>query len=121
MRYRDIIPRNISVLSKWREAAWAVLWNKECSRTRTSGSAKGSEEVGAIGGSSALILWHKVVESDILARLRDAAAAMLLWRDHYLPSEPHQELIPWVAWFRQVQARHPEWEVAWPEEEHLHP
>ena len=121
MRYRDIIPRNISVLSTWREAACAMLWEKEFSLAPLQGTVAGTGEIGAIGASSALILWHKVAESDVVARLRDAASAMLLWREHYLPSEPHQELIPWVAWFRQVQARHPEWEVAWPEEEHLHP
>ena len=47
--------------------------------------------------------------------------AMLLWRDHWTISSPHQELQPWVGWFQPVSKRRPEWEVAWPSEDYLHP
>ena len=42
-------------------------------------------------------------------------------KEHVQPSEPHEELIPWVGWFRQVGARNAVWLYTWPDEEHLHP
>lgn len=42
-------------------------------------------------------------------------------KNNALPSEPHQELMPWCGWFRPVQNRHLAWEIAWPEVDELHP
>lgn len=46
---------------------------------------------------------------------------MLRWRREYLPSEPHQELIPFVALFRPLERRHLQWEIAWDEDDFPQP
>ncbi|MDR3424228.1 MAG: hypothetical protein P4M13_03995 [Alphaproteobacteria bacterium] len=108
-------------VSRWRAAAEALLsWCGEAVSTvqKTRGSA--GEAAGA-GEAVAKILWRKASQSKLLATLREAAAAMLMWVEHWVPSEPHQELIPWVGLLRPVSARNWLWLYSWPEEEHLHP
>jgi hypothetical protein len=46
---------------------------------------------------------------------------MIMGYSAYAIGNPHQELVPWCGWLRPVQARHLDWLIAWPEEEHLHP
>jgi|GEM_PF-2862496 hypothetical protein len=127
--------------SIWRDAASVATTKEDPSQNKKSG-VTGTESVGA-GAISVAVLWHKVSQSNLLSCLRDAASevlhrganavtsalvhmygaakAALLWTEHWIPSEPHQELIPWVAWFRPIQARNYVWEYTWPEEEYLHP
>ena len=59
--------------------------------------------------------------TDVLPDMRFTAREVTLWTSHWTPSEPHQELIPLVGWFRAVAARNPVWDQTWPEEEYLHP
>jgi hypothetical protein len=71
--------------------------------------------------AGAVLLWPKKKNSPEIRKEYNTNKAMLLWADHWVPSEPHEELIPWVAWFRPISARNYVWEYTWPEEEYLHP
>ncbi len=126
------------LISFWHGAASALCSRRRLPETK---KAKGTESIGA-GSEEVAVLWHKASKSDLVSCLRKAASeivdrgakalaivthmfdmakAMLLWTEHWIPSEPHEELIPWVAWFRPIAARNYVWEYTWPEEEYLHP
>lgn len=135
---RDLYKKSV-LLCRWHTAAVELLYWEGVSQT-SSGVA--GEAVGA-AESETMVLWHKASPSEVLAALRAAAKEILknghsvllsfgilfekaakiitMWTEHWTPSEPHQELIPWVGWFRPVAARNWLWEYAWPEEEYLHP
>jgi hypothetical protein len=123
----------------WREAALALCLRSAVSESESR--AKGTETIGA-GAEEVAVLWHKASKSEVLSCLHKVASeildrgakalaaivqmfgmakAMFLWTEHWIPSEPHEELIPWVAWFRPISARNYVWEYTWPEEEYLHP
>jgi hypothetical protein len=67
------------------------------------------------------LLWTKKDDSMPMEMQYVEAKVITLWSEHWIPSEPHQELMPWVGWFRTVSARNALWEYTWPEEEWLHP
>lgn len=133
----NLIPMD-PLISFWRGVASVLCARQVLSETK---SAKGTESIGA-GAEEVAVLWHKASKSDLMSSLHKAALeilkhgekimaavarmygmakAMLLWTEHWIPSEPHEELIPWVAWFRPISARNYVWEYTWPEEEYLHP
>lgn len=54
--------------------------------------------------------------------LRVTSREILKWtKDHSNPSEPHQELVPWLNLLRPVSARNHVLLYMYPEDEHLHP
>ncbi|MFA4995012.1 MAG: hypothetical protein WC521_06895 [Bdellovibrionales bacterium] len=127
------------LIACWREADLALCQRSAVSESKSR--AKGTETIGA-GAEEIAVLWRKASKSEILSCLRKAASeimhrgtmalaaivemygmakASLMWSEHWIPSEPHQELIPWVGLFRTVAARNPLWVYTWPEEEYLHP
>jgi hypothetical protein len=129
------------LISRWRREASALLSEDTVSKNEKVSGSSGAETVGA-GAIEAMVLWHKTSHTELLSHLHKAASemmkrgvgameamrqlysmakAMLLWREHWIPSEPHEELIPWVAWFRPISARNYVWLYTWPEEEYLHP
>lgn len=46
------------------------------------------------------------------------ANGLLKWRTEYIPSEPHQELIPWTQLFRPLAVTNWAWVNAWPEDDY---
>ena len=126
------------LISLWRSATSALCARLDVSEIKR---VKGAESIGA-GAEEIAVLWRKASTSEIvlclhkaaseilkhgeiilsaIAQMYGAAKAAMMWTEHWIPSEPHQELIPWVAWFRPISARNYVWEYTWPEEEYLHP
>jgi hypothetical protein len=119
MSYIDTVSREKSLVSFWRHAAVAALEWCEGSQVKKKSGVVG--EKGEVGSGVAMILWHKATRSKLLTAMRAAASELLVWCTHFTIGNPHQELIPWCGWLRTVQARHPDWMIAWPEEDYLHP
>ena len=108
-----------------------------------NGFRKGGKAGDAVGAGQAdtMLLWRDASKSEILTSLRETATQMLrriskaltsalhnaaeelmtLLTEHWVPSSPHQELIPWCGWLRAVASRRISWLIAYPEEEYLHP
>ena len=137
MSYIGAVPRSDLVFLAWRVTARDLLRTemaRQKTRRRTSG------ETIAAGDSETKLLWHKASTTELLVALRNAADEIMqraldgmaalqkysqdarkLWQEHWVPSSPHQELIPWCGWLRAIAARRITWMIAYPEEEYLHP
>ena len=138
MSYIGAVPQSDIVIMAWRSCAQA-LTIRNLSAAQKSARRRSGDSMAA-GDSETKILWRQASTTELLIALRGAASEMMqraingmaallqmshdaaeLWTEHWVPSSPHQELIPWCAWFREIAARRPAWEVLYPDEEYLHP
>lgn len=137
MSYIGAVPRSDIVMMAWRVCAQTLTIRSIIAAQK---SRRKSGESVAAGDADTRILWHKASTTELMVALRSAASQMMqraadrmnalmqfshevveLWTEHWVPSSPHQELIPWCAWFREIGARRPMWEFLYPDEEYLHP
>ena len=121
MAYTDTVPRDDILVACWREATVRMLSMNDNDTVEMQKKRRSGDEEGENGTGVAAILWHKASESGILSSMREAASELVMWIEHFVIGNPHQELVPWCGWLRPVQHRHLEWLVTWPGEEFLHP
>jgi hypothetical protein len=109
---RQSATASTSVVQQYNTAGVTLLWPKEESSILTlpEHQTNGSRRA-----------WLRPENSATVAQEFTEAKVITLWSEHWIPSEPHQELIPWVGWFRPVSSRNWLWECTWPEEAWLHP
>jgi hypothetical protein len=50
-----------------------------------------------------------------MSEFKFTAKEVTLWTDHWVPSSPHQENLPWVCLFRPLSANNHFWLNYWPE------
>lgn len=110
------------LLASWRDATCELL-RKGCDLTialvnKAPGKIEGAGAARDIGW---ILQRGKDGVNVRLESLRQAAYEMIMGYSAHVIGNPHQELVPWCGWLRPVQARHLDWLIAWPEEEHLHP
>lgn len=55
----------------------------------------------------------------LLKDIRLTEKEILFWTKDAIPSEPHEELIPWVGLLRPLTNTNWTWVHAWPEEDWL--
>ncbi|MFA5041026.1 MAG: hypothetical protein WC464_05285 [Bdellovibrionales bacterium] len=100
------------VLQQYNTAGVVLLWPKAESANVVS------PRFNTAGAKLSLL---KMENTEVVMHQFNENKVITLWSEHWVPSEPHQELMPWVGWFRPVSARNWLWEWAWPEEDWMHP